>query len=149
MLFLCLQTAWTCGWGSYSWREGCVCFLGRIHSNHRLPGNKCCVTWAQCAWLTLWQLRSSQVPVGYWRLCSSLPRHCSHGSHGKPLPDSTIVSGQLAGVWSLGCEWVAGNECHASGASDECFIWWAHSFLNHNYLVLILVWIRLIYLYKI
>lgn len=67
--------------GIYSWRERTACFLGECFSECRLPGHEPCMAWTRCAWLTLWELRSTQVPVGYWQLHGPLPTHCSHGSH--------------------------------------------------------------------
>lgn len=64
------------------------------------------------------RVRSSQVPVGYQRLRGPLPARSSPGSH-KTLFLFIHVSGQLAGVWALSCEWAAGAPCHVSPMRAE------------------------------
>lgn len=73
--------AWNREWGSYSRRECSASFFGRRLFQMELLGNEHCMAWAQRARLALWELRNSQMPVGYPRLCGPLPTHCSHGSH--------------------------------------------------------------------
>ena len=56
-----------------------------------------------CAWLTHWELRSSQVPAGYRRWLGSLPTHCSWGSHENHFLIHPCVQpagrGMITGLW--------------------------------------------------
>lgn len=62
------------------------------------------------AWLTLWELRSSLVPVGCWRLLCSLPTHCSYGSHENLFLihpcDHPAGKGVITSLWAGCCRWM-------------------------------------------
>lgn len=133
--------AWTCVRDSYSRRKSSACGAGRMPVRTQLQSNE--KFWWLSTVCRAMPLRVKELRGASWQwkirrppASSLLPWPC-----GKPFQYSPIVPSQLAGVWLLGCESVAGGDCRACPMGSQMHAWYGgHSFLKHNHLLIRPMW---------